>query len=46
MGKRVRALDDWYNGFKGADSNGDGWLSREGYATTKPKEARKPVCKR
>ena len=49
-GNNLRTFDEWSvatrNGFKGADRNGDGWLSREGYATTKPKEAKKPVCKR
>ena len=48
-GNNLLTFDEWSvatdNRFKGADKNGDGWLSREEYATTRPKKAKKPVCK-
>lgn len=48
-GNNLLTFDEWSvatgNRFKGADKNGDGWLSREEYATTKPKKPKKPVCK-
>jgi hypothetical protein len=31
--------------FKAADANGDLWLSREEFATTRPKEQPKPKCR-
>lgn len=33
------------NRFKGADANGDGQLTRQEFATTKPKPAKHPACK-
>lgn len=48
-GNNLLTFDEWSvatsNRFKGADKNGDSWLSREEYATTKPKKPKKPVCK-
>jgi hypothetical protein len=48
-GNNLLTFDEWSvatdNRFKGADKNGDGWLSREEYATTKQKVAKKPACK-
>ena len=48
-GNNLLTFDEWSvatdNRFKGADHNGDGWLSREEYATTKPKKPSKPACK-
>ena len=39
---RAKALLDLY-GY--TDKNGDGWLNREEFATTKQKDAKKPACK-
>jgi hypothetical protein len=48
-GNNLLTFDEWSvatdNRFKGADKNGDGWLSREEFAATKPKAAKKPACK-
>ena len=33
------------NRFKGADANGDNAMTREEFATTKPKERKKPACR-
>jgi hypothetical protein len=33
------------NRFKGADKNGDAALTREEFATTKPKQSKRPGCK-
>ena len=33
------------NRFKGADGNGDGALTRQEFASTRPKPAKKPACK-
>ena len=43
-GPRPRAVAT-DNKFKGADKNGDGSLTREEFATTKQKKAKKPACK-
>ncbi|WP_421838292.1 hypothetical protein [Novosphingobium sp.] len=48
-GNNLLTFDEWSvatdNRFKGADKNGDGALSREEFATTKPKKAKKAVCR-
>ena len=48
-GNKLLTFDGWSvatdNRFKGADKNGDGWLSREEFATTKPRAAKKPASK-
>lgn len=48
-GNNLLTFDEWSvatdNRFKSADKNGDGWLGREEFATTKLKAAKKPACK-
>ena len=48
-GNNLLTFDEWSvatdNRFKAADKNGDGSLSREEFATTKLKVAKKPACK-
>lgn len=48
-GNNLLTFEEWAvataNRFKAADANGDLWLSREEFATTRPKEQPKPKCK-
>ncbi len=48
-GNNLLTFDEWSvatdNRFKAADRNGDGWLSREEFATTKQEPQKNPACK-
>lgn len=47
-GNNLLTFEEWAGTtlakFTTADRNGDGWLSRPEYATTKPKPKKKPAC--
>ena len=48
-GNNLLTFEEWAvatgNRFKAADANGDLWLTREEFATTRPREQPKPKCR-
>ncbi len=48
-GNNLLSFEEWAvatsNRFKSGDANGDGSLTRAEFATTKPKQARRPACR-